>query len=118
MDPNTVIIMLATHLICSGGLYYLIGRGMPPRSGLRLWSAYVDSGPSLTAVQLVIPRASSGSATADQVAGAYAQLENARAALQRLVDGAKPAQVDAAEAQMHAAENGLYLAQLQLNARG
>ncbi|MBK7529490.1 GGDEF domain-containing protein [Piscinibacter sp.] len=39
MDPNTVIIMLATHLICSGGLYYLIGRGMPPRSGLRLWSA-------------------------------------------------------------------------------
>ncbi len=39
MDPNTVIIMLATHLICSGGLYYLIGRGMPPRSGLGLWSA-------------------------------------------------------------------------------
>jgi diguanylate cyclase (GGDEF)-like protein len=39
MDPNTVIIILATHLICSGGLYYLIGRGMPPRSGLGLWSA-------------------------------------------------------------------------------
>jgi len=39
MDPNTVIIMLATHLICSGGLYYLIGRGMPPRSGLGLWAA-------------------------------------------------------------------------------
>ena len=39
MDPNTVIIMLATHLICSGGLNYLIGRSMPPRSGLGLWSA-------------------------------------------------------------------------------
>jgi HlyD family secretion protein len=54
-------------------------------------------------------------ATADQVAAAYAQLANARAALQRLQDGAKPAQVHAAEAQMHALENALYLAQLQVN---
>jgi len=38
MDPNTVIIILATNLICSGGLYHLIGRGMPPRSGLGLWA--------------------------------------------------------------------------------
>jgi diguanylate cyclase (GGDEF)-like protein len=38
MDSNTVIIILATHLICSGGLYYLIGRGMPPRSGLGQWA--------------------------------------------------------------------------------
>jgi diguanylate cyclase (GGDEF)-like protein len=39
MDPTTVIIILAIHLTCSGGLYYLIGRRMPPRSGLGLWSA-------------------------------------------------------------------------------
>ena len=39
MDPSTVIIILATHLICSGGLYYLISRDMPPRSGLVHWAA-------------------------------------------------------------------------------
>lgn len=39
MDPTTVIIVLATHLVCSGGLYLLIGRGMPPRSGLGPWGA-------------------------------------------------------------------------------
>jgi diguanylate cyclase (GGDEF)-like protein len=38
MDPTTVIIILAIHLTCSGGLFYLIGRQMPPRSGLGLWS--------------------------------------------------------------------------------
>ena len=38
MDPSTVIIILATHLICSGGLYYLISRDMPPRSGLMYWA--------------------------------------------------------------------------------
>jgi len=54
-------------------------------------------------------------ATADVIAGAYAQLANARAALQRLEDGAKAAQVSAAEAQVRAAETTLYLAQLQLN---
>jgi multidrug resistance efflux pump len=51
--------------------------------------------------------------TADQVAAASAQIASGRAALQRLVDGAKPAQIEAAEAQMHAAENALYLATLQ-----
>lgn len=53
--------------------------------------------------------------TADAIAGAYAQLVNARAALQRLQDGPKQAQIDAATAQVHAAETALYLAQLQLN---
>ncbi len=53
--------------------------------------------------------------TADQVAAASAQLASGRAALQRLVDGAKPAQIEAAEAQMHAAENALYLATLQVD---
>lgn len=38
VDPSTVIIILATHLICSGGLYYLISRDMPPRSGLIHWA--------------------------------------------------------------------------------
>lgn len=54
-------------------------------------------------------------ATADQVAGAYAQLENARAQLQRLEDGVKPAQVDAAAAQVDAAQYAYYLAQLQVS---
>ena len=54
-------------------------------------------------------------ATQDVIAGAAAQVANARAALQRLEDGAKPAQIHAAESQVHSAENALYLAQLQLN---
>ena len=54
-------------------------------------------------------------ATQDVIAGAAAQVANARAALQRLEDGAKPAQIHAVESQVHAAENALYLAQLQLN---
>ncbi|MFN8495973.1 MAG: efflux RND transporter periplasmic adaptor subunit [Caldilineaceae bacterium] len=54
-------------------------------------------------------------ATADVIAGAAAQVANARAALQRLQDGAKAPQIQAAEAQVHNAENALYLAQLQLN---
>ncbi len=54
-------------------------------------------------------------ATADVIAGAAAQVANARAALQRLQDGAKTAQIQAAQAQVHNAENSLYLAQLQLN---
>ncbi len=54
-------------------------------------------------------------ATADQVAAAYAQLENARAQLQRLEDGVKPAQVDAAAAQVKAAQYAYYLAQLQVS---
>jgi diguanylate cyclase (GGDEF)-like protein len=39
MDPNTVIVTLAVNLVFSGGLYYLIGRNMPPASGLGLWAA-------------------------------------------------------------------------------
>jgi diguanylate cyclase (GGDEF)-like protein len=37
MDPTTVILVLAIHLVCSGGLYALIATGMPPRSGLGPW---------------------------------------------------------------------------------
>lgn len=47
-------------ILAALGLAALVGAYV----GLRLWSAYVDSGPSLTAVQLVIPRGNSGSATA------------------------------------------------------
>lgn len=54
-------------------------------------------------------------ATPDQVAAAYAQLENARAQLQRLQDGAKPAQLAAAEAQVNAGEYAYYLAELQVS---
>ncbi len=54
-------------------------------------------------------------ATADIIAGAYAQLANARAQLKRLEDGAKPAQIQAAQAQVRQAETALYLAQLQLD---
>lgn len=39
MDPNTVIVVLAAHLISSGGLLHLIGRRMPPRCGLEAWAA-------------------------------------------------------------------------------
>lgn len=39
MDPSTVVIMLTANLIGSGGLFYLIGRRMPARSGVMLWSA-------------------------------------------------------------------------------
>jgi diguanylate cyclase (GGDEF)-like protein len=39
MDPHTVVITLSANLTFCGGLYHLIGRNMPPRSGLGLWSA-------------------------------------------------------------------------------
>jgi diguanylate cyclase (GGDEF)-like protein len=39
MDPNSVIILLAAHLICSGVLYYVIGRRLAKGSGLFYWSA-------------------------------------------------------------------------------
>ncbi len=39
MDPTTVIVTLAVNLVFSGGLYHLIGRNMPPGSGLGLWAA-------------------------------------------------------------------------------
>ncbi|MFZ1753223.1 MAG: efflux RND transporter periplasmic adaptor subunit [Caldilineaceae bacterium] len=54
-------------------------------------------------------------ATGDVVAGAYAQLSNARAQLERLERGPKAAQIRAAEAQVKQAETGLYLTQLQLD---
>jgi diguanylate cyclase (GGDEF)-like protein len=38
MDPSTVVVILAIHLVCSGGLFHLIGRRMPSHSGLQLWS--------------------------------------------------------------------------------
>ncbi len=53
--------------------------------------------------------------TDDVIAGAYAQLEQARATLSRLEEGAKLAQIEAAQAQVHQAEIGLYLSQLQLD---
>ncbi|MDE2453909.1 MAG: hypothetical protein KGL43_09965, partial [Burkholderiales bacterium] len=38
MDPNTVIAVIAAHLLAMGGLMFLIGRDMPPRTGLERWS--------------------------------------------------------------------------------
>jgi multidrug resistance efflux pump len=54
-------------------------------------------------------------ATADQIAGAYAQLTGAEAQLARLKRGAEPAQIKAAEAGVKQAEAAVYLAQLQLD---
>ncbi|HXF60129.1 MAG TPA: efflux RND transporter periplasmic adaptor subunit [Caldilineaceae bacterium] len=54
-------------------------------------------------------------ATADVIAGAYAQVASARAQLRRLEEGAEPAQIQAAAAQVRQAETALYLAQLQLD---
>lgn len=39
MDPATVIVLLSTHLIASGGLFYLISRRMPAGIGMRHWAA-------------------------------------------------------------------------------
>lgn len=38
MDQSTLIFVLAIHLVCSGALYWLIGRAMPPRSGVNRWA--------------------------------------------------------------------------------
>jgi diguanylate cyclase (GGDEF)-like protein len=38
MDPVTVIVMLAIHLVASGGLMFLVSRLMPDASGLGLWA--------------------------------------------------------------------------------
>jgi len=54
-------------------------------------------------------------ATADVIAGAYAQLAQARAGLQKLKEGAKDEQIRAVEAQVKQAEMAVYLAQLQLS---
>jgi multidrug resistance efflux pump len=54
-------------------------------------------------------------ATADVIAGAYAQLTGAEAQLARLQRGAEPAQIKAAEAGVKQAEVAVYLAQLQLD---
>jgi len=53
-------------------------------------------------------------ATADVIAGAYAQMTGAEAQLARLQRGAEPAQIKAAEAGVKQAEVAVYLAQLQL----
>jgi len=82
--------------------------GMLPQ-GLQLQQATL----ALEAAQAQYDQISQG-ATADQIAGAYAQLAGAQAQLARLEEGAKPAQIRAAEAQVRTAENGLYLAQLQV----
>ncbi len=37
MHPPTVVAVLALHLVCTGGLTYLIGRRMPRGSGMRQW---------------------------------------------------------------------------------
>ncbi|MEZ4618492.1 MAG: efflux RND transporter periplasmic adaptor subunit [Caldilineaceae bacterium] len=54
-------------------------------------------------------------ATQDVIAGAYAQLAQARAGLQRLQEGAKSEQIRAVEAQVKQAEMAVYLAQLQVS---
>ncbi len=38
MDQNTVIAVLSIQLICSGGLFWLMGRALPARSGVAHWS--------------------------------------------------------------------------------
>ncbi len=54
-------------------------------------------------------------ATADVIAGAYAQLTGAESQLARLKRGAEPAQIKAAEAGVKQVEVAVYLAQLQLD---
>lgn len=83
--------------------------GMLPQS-LQLQQATIG----VEAAQANYDKAMKG-ATADAIAGAYAQLAGARAQLQRLKEGAKPEQIKAVEAQVKQAEMGVYLAQLQFS---
>lgn len=83
--------------------------GMLPQS-LQLQQATIG----VEAAQANYDKAVKG-ATADVIAGAYAQLAGARAQLQRLKEGAKPEQIKAVEAQVKQAEMGVYLAQLQVS---
>ena len=83
--------------------------GMLPQS-LQLQQATLGA----EAAQANYDKAMKG-ATADAIAGAYAQLAGARAQLQRLKEGAKPEQIKAVEAQVKQAEMGVYLAQLQFS---
>lgn len=83
--------------------------GMLPQS-LQLQQATIG----LEAAQANYDKAIKG-ATQDVIAGAYAQLASARAQLQRLLEGAKPEQIKAVEAQVKQAEMGVYLAQLQMS---
>lgn len=83
--------------------------GMLPQS-LQLQQATIG----VEAAQANYDKAIKG-ATADAIAGAYAQLAGARAQLQRLKEGAKPEQIKAVEAQVKQAEMGVYLAQLQFS---
>lgn len=39
MDPSTVVVVLAMHLLSSGALLFLIGRQMPARGGIGHWAA-------------------------------------------------------------------------------
>jgi multidrug efflux pump subunit AcrA (membrane-fusion protein) len=83
--------------------------GMLPQS-LQLQQATIG----VEAAQANYDKAVKG-ATADVIAGAYAQLAGARAQLERLKEGAKPEQIKAVEAQVKQAEMGVYLAQLQVS---
>ncbi|MCO6450937.1 MAG: efflux RND transporter periplasmic adaptor subunit [Caldilineales bacterium] len=83
--------------------------GMMPES-LQLQQATLG----LEAAQTQYEKAQKG-ATADVIAGAYAQLAGARAQLARLEEGAKPEQIKAAEAGVKQAETALYLAQTQVD---
>jgi multidrug efflux pump subunit AcrA (membrane-fusion protein) len=83
--------------------------GMMPQS-LQLQQATL----AVEAAQAQYDKAVIG-ATQDVIAGAYAQLAQARAQLQRLREGAKPEQIKAVEAQVKQAEMGVYLAQLQIS---
>lgn len=81
---------------------------------LHLEQARLDLDAAQTAYDQLTADAQTGP-RAGAVADAYAQLAAARAHLQRLEDGAQPAQIQAAEAEVRQAETALYLAQLQLD---
>lgn len=59
MDPATVIVVLATHLFCTGGLLHLVGRQMPPRCGIQPWAAGLMLFGSAYGVRLALGTANS-----------------------------------------------------------
>lgn len=55
MDPKTVVLVLAAHMLCSGALFALIGRRMPPRQGVQAWAAALSLFGTAYALRTLLP---------------------------------------------------------------
>lgn len=87
MDPATVIVVLATHLICTGGLLHLVGRQMPPRCGLQPWAAGLVLFGSAYIVRLALGAANSSWVVLPSDVAMLAAALSFRIGLNQFVDG-------------------------------